>query len=163
MPDGRADAGPQARRPASDDAGAAQFLQKTAYQQALVDAVAGKRLAARADGGRAGLQDAGSQRDVLGDDQVARSHAFGNEVVGRVRPSGDLQRTHMRQARGLQEMIGDQCYGRAGPCGSAEKNVANDGRAGIGIDPDLRAGRQGRRIHVLKSGGKGPDRWSDPA
>ncbi|GAE53103.1 hypothetical protein XPR_2110 [Xanthomonas arboricola pv. pruni MAFF 301420] len=163
MPGGRAGAGPPVRRSTGDQAGTAQLLQKAADRQALVDAVAGKRFATRADRGRSRLQYASGQRNVLGDDQVACGHPCGNGIVGRVRASRHLQRSHVGQARGGQEMIGDQRHRRAGAGGSAEKNVADDCGAGIGIDPDMRAGRQGRRIHVLKSTGKGPDRWSDSA
>lgn len=117
----------------------------------------------RADGGRALLQDTGGQWNFLRDDKIAGGNPFGNGIIGRVRSARNLDGAHMRQAWRGQEMIGDQGHCGAGAHGSSKQNVADHGRTGISIDPDLRLGWRTRRIHKVISIGKGPDMRSDLA
>src|SRR5690606_13690515 len=123
-------------RAAGVDAGRAQGIHEIAHRQALADGLRRVDLAAGADGEPA-LGDGGrSQRNVLGDHQVAGVHAGDDLVVGLVEAAAHLQEGDVRRGRHRERLVGDQGERNPGAPAGAEQDVLDDAGAGIGVDPD---------------------------
>ena len=114
---------------------AAQFGEEVAGGEGVADVVGGEGFAVGGeDLGRLG-ETAGGQGDVVGDDDVAGNHGFGDPVIGGVEAAADNLQGDPR--------IGGEAHGAVGDEGDGELVAAGDAidlfldRAGIGVDIDM--------------------------
>jgi hypothetical protein len=130
-------------RAAGVDAAAAQLFHEGAHGELLGDRVLRVELAARVQGMAALLQHLGRQRNVGRDHQVARLDARHDLRIRDIEAARHLQGADELRTRHAQQLVRDQGHRYLRALGNPVQDVLDDGRAGVGVDPDLH-----RAVHV---------------
>lgn len=152
--------GIQRRRATGMNTTAAQRFHKVAHLQSTADVLAGMDFATGCDRNGALLEHLSSQRDIGGDDKIARHNLSDNFVVGHIETGLDLNRINERRRRLADRLIGHQRQSRANPLRGPEQDLPDHDRTGVCIDPEMRFVRRlsdhgeklSRPAHMIRAG-----------
>lgn len=124
-------------RAASVDTTASQLFHESPHRQLLGNGVLGVPLAARIERQPAFFQYQGGQGNVAGHDDVAGADALNDFGIGRICANRDLERADEARARHADQSVGNQRDVELQAFGHPKQDVFNDGRTGVGVDPDV--------------------------
>ncbi len=112
-------------------------VHEVAQVENAADGVGRVTFAARIQGLSTLGNDFGCQRNVGGDDEVTRTRALHDLVVGHVEARRHLQHAQRRMPRHQQRLIGNQRDRDAGALGDPVQNFLDDLGARVRVDPDV--------------------------
>ena len=87
-----------------------------------------------------GLNHFGGQRDIACDHKVSRFESFQDFVISDIKSGFDAHRLDVAGRGSMDILVRNQGHQYLGAFRCAEQNVLNDGRAGIGINPNFQDG-----------------------
>src|SRR2546427_849771 len=115
----------------------AQLVQVVAQRQALLDVLRRIELPARIEGVPAFSDDIGGERNVGGDDEIARRELAHDVAIRDVDPARHLQGTDVRRRRRAQQLVRHQRQRDLRPLRRPVEDVLDDGGTRVSVDPNV--------------------------